>query len=154
MDVKAANIVVDGNGNGHLVDFNLAYEYAPDEDSYSISNRCGSISYIAPEMTSTDSKLCGFKLDVWSFGITFVALCYKRLPFEECHPRCAMFRDFIVSTRNGMEPSSVLDDAYELFRTRGDVTDAHRRIIDVCLSPSPQQRASMDRVLFMIHSLH
>lgn len=89
MDIKADNIIVSGKGI-KLLDLGLACRF--DNSPISQFNDCnyvkGPIPYISPEVWKANfSDL--YEQDIWSYGVTFYYLLYRKLPF-------------IVNTRNPM----------------------------------------------------
>lgn len=78
-DLKPENILIDENNNVKLIDFNLAYEFIPNEP-YKI--RCGSLEYAAPEVILGKPHYpC--PSDTWSLGVILFILIYGEFPFQQ-----------------------------------------------------------------------
>lgn len=144
-DVKGDNVVVDSYGDAVLIDFNLSRESSTGLSSL----RCGSLSYIAPEIHGDHSPWNAFKADVWSFSVLYFAVLYHRLPFDDrfsVYGRYAMLHPShgsVGSLRIVWSGSPVFD--------RGDVKKEHESVLDTMMQPDPSNRPSM---AFVEHSLY
>ena len=80
-----------------LIDWGLAHQHALRADGSVVGevlrSRCGSRSYMAPEVasrgaTNRDGKegYNGFKADVWSLGVSLFAMLHGFFPFEHADP--------------------------------------------------------------------
>jgi protein-serine/threonine kinase len=95
-DIKPENIMIDKNGHIKLTDFDLscktnvsvninnnAIEYKEntfyDDNVNFITNICGTIEYIPPEIIVGNRY--NSKVDLWMFGILLYELKYKKTPF-------------------------------------------------------------------------
>ena len=95
-DIKPENIMIDKNGHIKLTDFDLscktnvsvnmnnnAIEYKEntfyDDNVNYITNICGTIEYMAPEIIVGNRY--NSKVDLWMFGILLYELKYKKTPF-------------------------------------------------------------------------
>ncbi|XP_050203673.1 L-type lectin-domain containing receptor kinase IV.1 [Mercurialis annua] len=79
-DVKASNVLVDGEMNGRLGDFGLArlYDHGSDPQTTHI---VGTLGYLAPEHTRTGKATT--KTDVFSFGAFLLEVATGRRPIME-----------------------------------------------------------------------
>ncbi|CUS20510.1 LAQU0S01e08240g1_1 [Lachancea quebecensis] len=94
-DIKPSNILIDGStGNIMLSDFGssllspkkLSLEEPGMQKAYleELRKIVGTPAFIAPELCNfeeNDSSLDGFKIDIWSLGVTIFCLIENRLPF-------------------------------------------------------------------------
>lgn len=78
-DLKCENILLDGNKNIRLVDFEFAKKI--ENKDMLCETACGSLAYIAPEILR-EQKYC-FEADIWSLGIILYAITVGSLPFND-----------------------------------------------------------------------
>jgi len=99
-DLKLENVLLCGEPGEpdarhvRLVDWGLAHQHAIDADGRPIPeklhSRCGSRSYMAPEVTNKEISSVrgydGFEADVWSLGVCLFAIHMGFFPFEQANP--------------------------------------------------------------------
>ncbi|KRX99349.1 Aurora kinase A, partial [Trichinella pseudospiralis] len=78
-DIKAENVLVDGNDVVKLADFGLS-AYLSELRGDRGKHVCGTLGYLAPEVL----KCKGYseKVDVWALGVLIYKLLVGRLPFD------------------------------------------------------------------------
>lgn len=85
-DLKPANFVLVGNSL-KLIDFGISSSIRAEVTSVMPSDRCGTISYMAPETLQDQGS--SFKVgrysDVWSLGCILYLLVYGYTPFHHLH---------------------------------------------------------------------
>lgn len=146
-DVKCDNVVVDSYGDAVLIDFNLSRKSSTGWSS----SRCGSPSYVAPEIHSDCSPWDAFKADVWSFSILYYAVLYRHLPFDEkysVYGRYAMLHPShgsVGSLRTVWSGTNIFN--------RGDVKKIHESALDTMMQPDPSNRPSMASVEHFLYRL-
>lgn len=78
-DIKPGNILIDKYMRAKVADFGLSH-YAAKSELTDV--KCGSGNYAAPEMFE-DNLYDPYKADVWSLGVTFYELIFRKLPWDE-----------------------------------------------------------------------
>ncbi|ODV92811.1 hypothetical protein CANCADRAFT_30849 [Tortispora caseinolytica NRRL Y-17796] len=79
-DIKLENILLDEKGNAKLCDFGFTRQV---EARMLLETRCGTVSYLAPEMLKQGVKYNGKAVDIWALGVILYALVTGQLPFDE-----------------------------------------------------------------------
>ncbi len=77
-DLKAENLLLDGDSNIKLADFGFSNYYT---DTCLLSTWCGSPPYAAPELFE-GKRYVGPKADIWSLGVVLYVLVSGTLPFD------------------------------------------------------------------------
>jgi len=146
-DVKCDNVVVDSYGDAVLIDFNLSQQSLTGLSS----TRCGSISYVPPEVYCDRSPWDAFAADVWSFSVLYYAILYRHLPFDDkysVYGRYVMLHashGSVGSLRMVWSGSHIFD--------RGDVEKNHETVLDTMMQPIPSNRPSMASVEHTLYCL-
>jgi len=132
MDVKPDNILINFNDkkdvvNVYFTDFEFA-EWIVDEKK--MKKRCGSPSYIAPEMIMYN-EYDGKKSEIWSSGIVLYVLLCGHFPFS--HPDLEKLFDQI------MYDSVPLPECYSL-------SDEVKDLIQRLLTKEPNERIAIEEL--------
>lgn len=91
-DIKPQNVLLDQNFTAKVADFGLAKRFRQRESHLTMSNKCGTRGYMAPEWLKSDEITP--KVDVYSFGMLLLELVHglstgtDHLPLVEWAVRC------------------------------------------------------------------
>ncbi|MCA8923101.1 MAG: serine/threonine protein kinase, partial [Planctomycetes bacterium] len=80
-DVKAENVIVDGNGQARVVDFGLALVVGTERMTRT-GAWVGSPSYMSPEQIAGHRDRFGPPTDVWGLGVLLYTVLAGRVPFD------------------------------------------------------------------------
>ncbi|KAJ3209635.1 Serine/threonine-protein kinase 25 [Dinochytrium kinnereticum] len=126
-DIKAANILLTGQGKVKLCDFGVAGQVSM--HSLRRHSFVGTPYWMAPEIIKRAQY--DFKADVWSLGITIIELATGNPPFADQDPRRAIF--LIPRSRPA--------------RLEGNFSAAIKEFISLCLNEEPEERPSAEDLL-------
>lgn len=101
-DIKAANVLVDGDGRVHLVDFGIAHLDEPNAEALTHTNDLvGTPESMSPEQLEGKPGLVGFPSDVYALGVLGYQLLARRRPFEMDDDG---WLEFVRRVREGVYP--------------------------------------------------
>lgn len=129
-DLKLGNIFLDANMNVKVGDFGLAALIeSPGERKKTI---CGTPNYIAPEVLFDTANGHSFEVDTWSIGVILYTLVIGRPPFQTKDVKAIYKR--------------IRDNEYE-FPTDRIVSTQVQELVQIILTPDPQQRPTLHEIL-------
>ncbi|KAE8696569.1 L-type lectin-domain containing receptor kinase IV.1 [Hibiscus syriacus] len=93
-DVKASNVLLDGELNGRLGDFGLARLYDHETEPHT-THVVGTLGYLAPELTRTGKATpC---TDVFAFGAFLLEVACGRRPISQSRTEAVILVDWVYS---------------------------------------------------------
>ncbi|XP_038975428.1 L-type lectin-domain containing receptor kinase SIT2-like [Phoenix dactylifera] len=142
-DIKASNVLLDGEMNGKLGDFGLSRLYDHGSDPQ-ITNVVGTFGYIAPELTKTGRATTS--TDVFAFGVFVLEVVCGRRPIMQQESLDLHLVDWVWrSWRNGVileVPDARLGGDYHL----GELEMILKMGL-LCSHPVPAARPTMRQVM-------
>ncbi|GIL99125.1 hypothetical protein Vretimale_4388 [Volvox reticuliferus] len=137
-DVKAGNILVDGDGNVKLGDFGVAASLERGgswgHDKQARMTFVGTPCWMAPEVMEQTSGY-DFSADIWSFGITLLEMCHGHAPFAKFPP----MKVLLMTLQN---PAPTLED-----KGQKHFPKALKDLVTRCLQKEKDKRPSAAQLL-------
>jgi len=139
-----------------LIDWGLAHQHALRADGSPVAemlhSRCGSRSYMAPEVTNRDISgtvgYDGFAADMWSLGVCLFAMHLAFFPFEQANPELDWrARRVAEAQRAGKSTMATILSFYPQKSANGGLSKALISLLDRLLVFDPKKRATMPEVL-------
>ncbi|XP_076927968.1 LRR receptor-like serine/threonine-protein kinase FEI 1 isoform X2 [Bidens hawaiensis] len=147
-DIKASNILLDGNFEARVSDFGLA-KLLEDEESHITTIVAGTFGYLAPEYMQ--SGRATEKTDVYSFGVLMLEVVSRRRPtdasFIEKGLNIVGWLNYLVTEGR---PHEIIDGDCE-----GVGSETLHPLLSVaiqCVSSSPEDRPTMHKVVKTLES--
>eukprot|EP01134_Creolimax_fragrantissima_P005636 CFRG5636T1 len=96
-DIKPENILLDDYNNFKISDFGLSTVFRHKGQERTLTRRCGTFPYIAPEVFNQE-EYHAQPADIWSCGIVLVTLLAGCLPWDEPSSQCADYANWESGT--------------------------------------------------------
>ncbi|KAG2455174.1 hypothetical protein HYH02_000990 [Chlamydomonas schloesseri] len=137
-DVKAGNILVDGDGNVKLGDFGVAASLERGgswgHDKQARMTFVGTPCWMAPEVMEQTMGY-DFSADIWSFGITLLEMCHGHAPFAKFPP----MKVLLMTLQN---PAPTLED-----KGKRHFSKALKDLVARCLQKEVDKRPTAAQLL-------
>ncbi|KAG2499215.1 hypothetical protein HYH03_002795 [Edaphochlamys debaryana] len=137
-DVKAGNILVDGEGNVKLGDFGVAASLERGgswgHDKQARMTFVGTPCWMAPEVMEQTVGY-DFSADIWSFGITLLEMCHGHAPFAKFPP----MKVLLMTLQN---PAPTLED-----KGKRHFSKALKDLVTRCLQKERDKRPTAAQLL-------
>lgn len=82
-DIKPQNLLITNDGVLKMIDFGVSHELSKWSKSDTCTNHEGSPLFQAPEVVACHPEYAGFKVDIWSAGVTLFLMLYGEYPFMD-----------------------------------------------------------------------
>lgn len=147
-DIKSSNILLDRNLESHVADFGLA-KLLEDQESHITTIVAGTFGYLAPEYMH--SGRATEKADVYSFGVLLLELLSGKRPtdsaFIEKGLNVVGWLNLLVKENR---PRDIIDPQCE--GVQMESFEALLYVAIQCVSPNPEHRPTMHRVVQVLES--
>ena len=132
-DIKPENILFDSENVLKICDFGLATMFRFQGKERKLTRRCGTISYVAPEVM--DPPYYAIPAELWSCGIVLFCMLFGQLPWDQPNPRDPYYDSWITGRGRYQENSPLNQIEKEEFS-----------ILQGLLAVSPQNRFTIENI--------
>lgn len=81
-DIKPSNLLINNSNVIKITDLGVSEQLSPYEPDDWCSTSQGSPAFQAPELANGETKFSGYKVDIWSCGVTLFSITSGKYPFE------------------------------------------------------------------------
>ncbi len=167
-DIKLENLLMTDDGHIKITDFGVSEVFSGDHPGLAASRGlcgqrmrecrksspgiCGSLPYIAPEVSAKETEYDPTKQDVWSCAILFLTLMHNGNPWRSVNKNERNYALFLEGWQAFLEHSQGTSIDENDFPQCGPLfnslpTNSQRRCILKMLHPDPEKRCSIEAAL-------
>ncbi|KAM2043178.1 hypothetical protein ACFX1R_038376 [Malus domestica] len=145
-DIKATNVLLDGDLNPKISDFGLAKLY--DEEKTHVSTKvAGTIGYMAPEYALLGHLT--YKADVYSFGVVALEIVSGKKNSYVPSNACVSLLDWAYQLQQGGNLKELIDESL-VSEINGKEAEVMVKVGLLCTNVSPSLRPTMSEVVSML----
>ncbi|KAM9320854.1 receptor-interacting serine/threonine-protein kinase 4 [Gastrophryne carolinensis] len=138
LDLKPANILLDGHYHVKISDFGLAkWNGLSNSHELSLDGICGTIAYLPPERFKEKNRNFDTKHDVYSFAIVIWGILTQRKPFADQKN----ILQIMVKVGAGRRPDLAL-----IPRARPEQCDEMIKLMEQCWEDKPNKRPTFQEI--------
>ncbi|CAB9508809.1 Mitogen-activated protein kinase HOG1 (Fragment) [Seminavis robusta] len=152
-DIKAGNILLDGNGDVRIADFGVSgwLEQAGSKQDRA-KTFVGTPCWMAPEVME---QIHGYdyRADIWSLGITALELAKGYAPYAKYPPMKVLILTIQEDPPNldSYDEEDEGDDALDQLVVDEEWSSSFRSLVDTCLQKNPARRPTTQELLQSKH---
>lgn len=152
-DIKAGNILLDGNGEVRIADFGVSgwLEQAGSQQDRA-KTFVGTPCWMAPEVME---QIHGYdyKADIWSLGITALELAKGYAPYAKYPPMKVLILTIQEDPPNldSYDEEDEADDGLDQIVVDEEWSSSFRNLVDTCLQKNPARRPTCQELLQSKH---
>lgn len=139
-DIKAANILLDGDGTVTIADFDTGAWFPVDDDTSRHHTKVGTLCWMAPEFIDEHRTGHSYKVDMWSVGITAIELATGKPPNVPFLSPRKMLRKWAAKP-------PTLDTVAFVREQYSDYGKLFRAMVAACLQADPLRRPTASQLL-------
>jgi len=142
-DLKPANILVDGEGQPHILDFGLAKDIssAPETSGISLTGQVvGTLPYLSPEQAGGSAGPIDVRSDIYSLGVVLYELLAGDRPYSVDGDRVAALGNIVSRQPNGIRKTLAMKQDARWRLETGQINDDLEKIVFKALEKEPDRR--------------
>lgn len=130
-NLSSNNVLIDERHNVRLADYGLSSVVSMCGELFQ-SYHCGALRWTAPELIDDDDQELGHASDIYAFGCIMLHVLSEKLPYWWLDDVLRV----LSARHNGVNP----------VRCGSEMHEEHVKFVQHCLSVSPTDRPTMDKI--------
>ncbi|MEK7710952.1 MAG: serine/threonine-protein kinase [Planctomycetota bacterium] len=142
-DLKPANILVDQEGQPHILDFGLAKDLSstPGAPEISLTGQVvGTLPYLSPEQANGSAKPVDVRSDIYSLGVVLYELLVGERPYPVDGDRLSALANIVAREPVGVRKALAQKEDADRSVETGDINDDLEKIVLKALEKEPARR--------------